>query len=113
MYPLQMTDIPDQPFHKIAIDLITDLMSSHKKNGTFLQLLTISQAGWKFSQFPYKKTNTISCVFINNYLLVHMCPIYIYYLIIEQSSRICLWMTSSKNLALIESFLPHAIPRVI
>ena len=27
-YPLQMTDIPDQPFDKIAMDLITDLKVS-------------------------------------------------------------------------------------
>ena len=32
MYPLQMMDIPDWPFDKIAIDLVTDLNVSTSGN---------------------------------------------------------------------------------
>ena len=32
VYPLQMTDIPDRPFDKIAIDLVSDLNVSASGN---------------------------------------------------------------------------------
>ena len=32
MYQLQMPDIPNQPFNKVAIDLITDLSISMSRN---------------------------------------------------------------------------------
>ena len=32
VYPLQMTDIPDRPFNKIAIDLVSDLNISASGN---------------------------------------------------------------------------------
>ena len=32
---LQMTDIPDRPFDKIAIDLVTDLKSPHQEINTY------------------------------------------------------------------------------
>ena len=32
LYPLQMTDIPERPFDKIAIDLVSDLNISTSEN---------------------------------------------------------------------------------
>ena len=43
-YPLQMTKIPEQPFDKIAIDLVTECETSSAS------LITL-QDGWKL--FPY------------------------------------------------------------
>ena len=39
VYPLQMTDIPDRPFDKIAIDLISDLFISTSGNQDLLLLI--------------------------------------------------------------------------
>ena len=77
MCPLQMMNIPDQPFDKTAIDLIIDLnisMSGHQHILTNINHLR----GWP-EAFPIhkKKADTIVCIFINNYLQVHMCPRYI------------------------------------
>ena len=38
MYPLQMMDIPNQPYDKIAIDLITDLNVSMSGNQHILTI---------------------------------------------------------------------------
>ena len=38
IYPLQMTDIPDRPFDKIAIDLVTDLNVSTSGNQYILTI---------------------------------------------------------------------------
>ena len=72
MFPLQMMDIPDQPFDKIAIDLITDLNVSLSGNQ---HIITISDLliGWPEAfPIPNKNADTIVHVFINNYLLVHI-----------------------------------------
>ena len=45
MYPLQMTDIQECPFDKIAIDLIMDLNISCQEISTSSLLLTILQGG--------------------------------------------------------------------
>ena len=34
-YPLYMTEIPDQPFDKIAMDLVTDFTESNKGKKTY------------------------------------------------------------------------------
>ena len=77
MNPLQMMDIPDRPFDKITINLITDLnasMSGSQHNPYHYCHLT----GWPEAiPFPNKKVDTIVCVFINSSLLVHMWPRYI------------------------------------
>ena len=36
VYPLQMTDIPDKPFDKIAIDLVSDLNISATRESTYI-----------------------------------------------------------------------------
>ena len=77
MYPLQMMDIPDPLFDKLAIDLITDLnvsTSGSQHIFTIIDHLT----GWlEALPIPNQKVDTIVCIFINNYLPVHMCTRYI------------------------------------
>ena len=76
-YTLQMTEIPDRPFDKIAIHLITEcdtLTSGNKHILTIIDHLT----GWpKAYPIPDKTMDTIVFTFINEYLPVHMCPQYI------------------------------------
>ena len=74
-YPLQMTEIPDRPFDRIAIDLVTECETSTSGNKhTIIHHLT----GW-LEAFPIsdKSADTIVSTFINEYLPVHMCPWYI------------------------------------
>ena len=73
-YPLQMTEIPDRPFDKIAIDLITECETSTSGNK---HILTIKDhlPGWPEAYpIPGKTVDTIVSTFMNEYLPVHMCP---------------------------------------
>ena len=76
-YPLQMMEIPDRPLNKIAIDLVTECETSMLGNK---HILTIKDhlTGWPEAfPIPDKSADTIVATFINEYLLVHMCPQYI------------------------------------
>ena len=76
-YPLQMTEILEQPFDKIATDLATECETStscRKHILTIIHHLT----GWlEVFPIPDKSADTIVSTFINHYLLVHMCPRYV------------------------------------
>ena len=48
-YPLQMTEIPDKPFDKIAIDLVTDCKTSTSGNKHILTLIDYLTGCQKFS----------------------------------------------------------------
>ena len=76
-YPLQMTEIPDRPFNKIAIDLVTDCETSTSGNKHILTIID-HLTGWS-EAFPIldKSADTIVATLINHYLPVHMCPRYI------------------------------------
>ena len=76
-YPLQMTEIPDRPFDKIAIDLVTESETSTSGNKHILTIIDHLR-GW-LEAFPIldKSADTIVSTFINQYLPVHMCPRYI------------------------------------
>ena len=76
-YPLQMTEIPNRPFDKIAIDLVIECETS--TSGNIHILTTIDHlTGWpKAFPIPDKSADTIVSTFINKYLPVHMCPWYI------------------------------------
>ena len=72
-----MTEIPDRPFHKIAIDPVTECETSTSGKK---QILTIIDhlTGWPEAfPIPDKSADTIISTFINEYLPVHMCPWYI------------------------------------
>ena len=75
-YPLQMTEIPACPFDKIAIDLVTKCESSCSGNKHILTIID-HLTGWPEAfPMPDKSADTIVSTFINQYLLVHMCPRY-------------------------------------
>ena len=76
-YPLQMTEIPDRPFDKIAIDLVTDCETSTSGNKHILTVID-HLTGWP-EAFPIldKTADTIVTTLINHYLPFHMCPRYI------------------------------------
>ena len=72
-----MTDIPDRPFNKIAIDLVSDLNISASGNQHILTIID-HLTGWAEAfPIPDKKADTIVHIFINNYLPIHMCPYFI------------------------------------
>ena len=75
-YPLQMMEIPDRPFDKIAIDLVTECNTSTSGNKHILTIID-HLTGWPQAfPIPDKTTDTIVSTFINEHLLVHMCPWY-------------------------------------
>ena len=72
-----MIEIPDRPFGKIAIDLVTDGESSTTGNKHILTIID-HLTGWPETfPIPDKSADTIVAMFINKYLPVHMCPQYI------------------------------------
>ena len=72
-----MTEIPEHPFNKIAIDLVTDCETSSSGNKHILTIID-HLTGWPEAFcIPDKSAETIVSAFINQYLPVHMCPIYI------------------------------------
>ena len=76
-YPLQMMEILDRPFDKIANDLITECDTSTSGNKHILTIID-HLTGWP-EAFPIldKTADTIVSTFINEYLPVHMCPWYV------------------------------------
>ena len=75
VYPHQMTDIPDRPFDKIAIDLVSDLNVSASRNQHILAIID-HLMGWPEAfPIPEEKADTIVHVFINNYLAYSHMPL--------------------------------------
>ena len=73
----KMTDIPDKPFDKIAIDLVAECKTSTSGNKHILTIID-HLTGWPEAfPIPDKSADTIVSTFINEYLPVHMCPQYI------------------------------------
>ena len=72
-----MTEIPDRPFDKMAIDLVTDCETSTSGNKHILTIID-HLTGWPEAfPIPNKSADTIVAMLINHYLPVHMCPRYI------------------------------------
>ena len=76
-YSLQMTEILDRPFDKVAIDLFMECKTSNSGNKHILTIID-HLTGW-LEAFPIldKSADTIVSTFINQYLPVHMCCRYI------------------------------------
>ena len=76
-YLVQMMEIPDRPFDKIAINLVTECETSTSGNKHILTIID-HLTGWQ-EAFPIldKSADTIVSTFINQYLPVHICPRYI------------------------------------
>ena len=76
-YPLQMTEVPNRPFDKIAIDLVTECETSTSGNKHILTIID-HLTGWPEAfPLPDKSVDTIVSPFINKYLPIHVCPGYI------------------------------------
>ena len=76
-YPLQMKEIPECPFNKITIDLVTECETSSSGNKHILTIID-HLTGWPEAfPIPDKSADTIVSTLINQYLPVHMCPRYI------------------------------------
>ena len=73
----QMTEIPDRPFDKIAIDLVTECEASTSGNKHILTIIDHLTRWPKAFPIPDKSADTIVATFINEYLPVHMRPRYI------------------------------------
>ena len=72
-----MTDIPECPFDKIAIDLVTECETSSSINKHILTIID-HLTGWPESfPIPDKSADKLVSTFINQYLPVYMCPWYI------------------------------------
>ena len=76
-YPLQMTEIPDRPFDKIAIDLVTECETTTSGNKHILTIIDHLTRWPEAFPIPDKSADTIVATFINEYLPVHICPQYI------------------------------------
>ena len=72
-----MTEIQEQPFDEIAINLVTECETSTSGCSHILTIID-HLTGWlvAFSILD-KSTDIIVSTFINQYLPVHMCPRYI------------------------------------
>ena len=72
-----MTEIPEKPFDKIAIDFVTDCITSTSGKKHILTIIN-HLTGWPEAfPIPNKSADTIVTTLINHYLPVHMCPRYI------------------------------------
>ena len=70
-------EIPDRPFDKIAIDLVTECETSTSGNKHILAIID-HLTGWTEAfPIPDKSADTIVSTFINEYQPVNMCPRYI------------------------------------
>ena len=91
-----MREIPDRPFDKIAIDLVTDCETSTSSNKHILTIIN-HLTGWPEAfAIPDKSVDTIVTTLINQYLPVHMCSRYIY-LTMAWSSKMASWTKSFNN----------------
>ena len=66
-----MMEIPDRPFDKIAMDLVTDFTESNKGNKHILTIIDLL-TGWPEAiPIPNKSTDTITKAFIRHYIPRH------------------------------------------
>ena len=72
-----MMEIPDRPFDKIAIDLVTECKTSNSGNKHILTIIDHLMGCLEAFPIPDKSADTIVSTIINQYLPVHMCPRYI------------------------------------
>ena len=73
-YQLQTTEIPDQPFAKVGIDLIVDLEISHKGNKNILVIVD-HLTGFPIAvPIPNKEASTVIEAFYEKVILEHTTP---------------------------------------
>ena len=72
-----MMEILDQPFNKIAMDLVTDFTESNKGNKHTLTIIDLLMGWLEAIPIPNKSANTITKPFVRHYLPRHLCPQFI------------------------------------
>ena len=72
-----MTEIPDRPFNKIMMDLVTDFTESIKENKHILTIIDLLMGWPEAIPIPNKSADTIIKAFIRHYLPRHLCPRFI------------------------------------
>ena len=72
-----MTEVPDQPFDKITMDLVTDFTESNKGNKHILTIIDLLMGLLEAILIPNKSPDTITKAFIRHYLPRHLCPPFI------------------------------------
>ena len=72
-----MTEIPDRPFDKIAINLVIECGTSTLGNKHILTIIDHLTQWQQAYPIPDKTADTIVSTFINEHLSVHICPHYI------------------------------------
>ena len=72
-----MTEIPDRPFDKIAMDLVTDFTESNKGNKHIMTIIDLLMGWPEAILIPNKSADTITKAFIRHYLPRHLCPQFI------------------------------------
>ena len=72
-----MKEIPDQPFDKIVMDLVTDFTESNKGNKHILTIIDLLMGWPEAILIPNKSADTITKTFIRHYLPRHLCPRFI------------------------------------
>ena len=111
-YPLQMTEIPDRPFDKIAIDLVTDCKTSTSGNKHILTIID-HLTGWP-EAFPIPdKSADMIVLHLSMNTCQYTCAPNIFCLTMAQNSRTASCTKSCNNLGLIEFSLLHTTPKVM
>ena len=72
-----MTEIPDRPFDKIAMDLVTDFTESNKGNKHILTIIDLLKGWPEAIPIPNKFADTITKALVRHYLPRHLCPWFI------------------------------------
>ena len=72
-----MMEIPDRPFDKIAMDLVTDFTESNKGNKHIRTIIDLLMGWPEAIPIPNKSADTITKAFIRHYLPRHLCPQFI------------------------------------
>ena len=95
-----MTEIPDRPFDKIAIDLVTECKTSTSGNKHILTIID-HLTGWPEAfPIPDKSADTIVSTFIND-TCQYTCAHSTFDQTMGQNSKIALWTTAFQALSLV------------
>ena len=69
-------EIPDRPFDKITMDLVTDFTESNKGNKHILTIIDLLTGCPEVVPILNKSANTITKAFISHYLPRHVPPVH-------------------------------------
>ena len=110
VYHLQVTDIPNEPFNKIGIDMVSDLNAPASGNQHILTIMDHLMGWLEAFPIPDKKTDTIVHIFISNYLPINMCPCFI---LLHNGTESKNKLLFPSNLVLTASFQPYITHKVM